>query len=117
MASRHMQTVERAPRLNVASPRVISYWTPWHRNLEAVEAHWAEVKKSSGGPGTGELMLIDARMTQLGLMARLEIESFYLLAGVLLERVATALGFYFEGRTESDWRHSGMTSKSFDRYA
>ncbi len=48
---------------------------------DLLDAHWAEAKKSSGGPATGELMLIHARMTQLGLMARLEIESFYLLAG------------------------------------
>jgi hypothetical protein len=84
---------------------------------QALRAHWGESRKSSGGPATSDVMLSHARMSHLELLARLEIETFYLLAGVLLERVATGLGFYFEGRTDNDWRHSGMTSTAFGPYA
>jgi len=83
---------------------------------QALQAHWGESRISIGGPATSEL-LGHAHMSHLGLLARLEIETFYLLAGVLLERVATGLGFYFEGRTDNDWRHSGMTSEAFGPYA
>jgi hypothetical protein len=51
-------------------------------------------------------------MGEQGRALRMEIESFYLFSAILLDRVAAAVGFYFEGRPSAAWeRHSTLVKR------
>lgn len=72
------------------------------------------------GNATTTMSLDDEQLLQrvgrLGLELRLEIESFYLFAYILLDKVAAAIAFYFEGNATTGWHKHATLIKRFDDY-
>jgi len=85
--------------------------------LERIDAYGRSVEGSSGGYLTPDQQAMLDRWSELSLALRLEIETYHLFAAILLDRVAAAISFYFEGTSSKAWsRHSTLT-KNFEAYA
>jgi len=57
------------------------------------------------------------RMGELSVALRLEIESFYLFAYILLDKIAGAVAFYFEGNANTGSHRHATLIKTFDQYS
>ncbi len=72
-------------------------------------AQMESVSRRQPGPLTVTEQAVFVRTGELQILVRLEIETFYLFATILLDRVAAAVAFYFDGESSTSWgRHSRM---------
>ena len=85
--------------------------------LDCMEAYGKSVEGSSGGYLTPAQQAMLDRWRELSLALRLEIETYYLLATILLDRVAAAIGFYFEGTSSKAWARHSALAKNLEAYA
>jgi hypothetical protein len=81
--------------------------------LQENERIWAQAKKADEAgqpatwPVTREELTEMRRMAEIALTLHLEIESFFVFANILLDRVASACRYYFWKR--ADWNHWQLT--------
>jgi hypothetical protein len=85
--------------------------------LDCMEAYSKTVEGSSGGYLTLAQQATLDRWRELSLALRLEIETYYLFATILLDRVAAAIGFYFEGTSSKTWARHSSLAKNLEAYA
>jgi uncharacterized protein YfbU (UPF0304 family) len=74
-----------------------------HRQLERTQKEVQQAGAGTSRPVTAEEWEEMQRTAELGIRLHLEIESFYIFANILLDRVASTFRFYFWKR--SDWNH------------
>jgi hypothetical protein len=73
--------------------------------------------REPNSPMTNEEDRLYREMGRLSLALRFEIESFYLFAYILLDKIASAIAFYFEGNAKTGWHKHATLVKRFDDYS